>query len=106
MSKVPLNFKGMPIGRVANEGIGNLDVARLWDQHDNRLMEWLGEGPRDVEGQMRVATVLPTQVVTAEDYAVFETFGILVVTVPEEMATGSPSDVTSHLTAVLSTLMG
>lgn len=106
MSKVTLNFKATPIGGVANEGIGTLDVARLWDRDDNRLMEWLGEGPRDLEGQLRVAAVLPTQGVTAEDCAVFETFGVLVVTVPEEMATVSPAEVTSHLAAVLSTSMG
>lgn len=106
MSNVTLNVQATPIGRVANEGIGTLDIARLWDRDDNRLMEWLGEGPRDLEGMLRVAAVLPTQMVTAEDCAVFETFGVLVVTVPEEIATGSPAEVTSHLTAVLSPAMG
>lgn len=89
------------IGAVEVVATPGLDIARLWDRSDNRLLEWLGQGPGGGSGACRIAAVLPSQEVTAEDHMVFQMFGIQPVVVPEEMASAPSGAVETYLLAEL-----
>lgn len=78
-----------------------LVIARLWDRSDSRLLQWISEGPDRLSGEVRVAAILPSQEVTAEDYLVFQSLAVQPIFVPEALSEASPVEVEAFVLEAL-----
>lgn len=75
------------------------EILRLWPQGHVRDMLSHLLGAR--QQGYRVATILPTQELSAEDYEALEDAGVLVVEVPEHLSQSSEASIADYLTAQL-----